>query len=744
MIRPLLFAALLIGCLPLTAQFSLEPAQPVVSRADGTPLPLAWLGGLNAPQWMTTDLDGDGVADLYLFDRAGDAQIALRGTGAGQYRPAPELTGGFPTDLNAWVILRDYDGDGNDDLFTYSAAFGGLRIYRGRRSAEGLLTFDNAPTYSGLRYPFGNGTVPIFVTSIDYPAVDDLDGDGDLDILTFSVAGGYVEYFRNQSVERGFGRDTLLFTLEDECWGGFFESGLTSALDLAARPGECARSQLPGMPVEPRHSGSTILTLDYDGDGLKDIMLGDISFEYLVLGRNTGTPEEAFISSQDPTWNSDGTVANIPFFPAAYHLDIDQDGVRDIVASPSQTLNAEDVNVGWYYRNRGTDAAPDFAFQDSQLLVRESLDFGSGSRPAIFDYDADGRPDLVVGNTENYSSDGRINSRLRLIRNVTPPGGSPAFILADDDYLGLSRFQSTTSAFTPVFGDLDGDGDADAIIGERSGQLIYLENTAGAGRPAAFAEPVFGYMELDAGQVAVPDIVDLDRDGRSDLVVGGYDGRIRFYRNVGTPTNPFFDPDTGAPGNALQLGGVNTNRPGFSTGYPSPLVLTYPDRFLLVTGNRAGTLEAYSFTDYTLPFTPLNDTVAGLDVGSFSVPAAGDLDADGSLEFILGNERGGLTYYRSDLPAEAPTTGLFTPLEPTFTFRAFPNPASGTVRLADLPGARVQNLLVLTATGRIVLHERIDGRREHRMDLTDLPPGIYAVRLETAGEVGIIRLVLTY
>ncbi|NJB84583.1 hypothetical protein GGR26_000328 [Lewinella marina] len=742
MIRPALLAVLLMFCRFLAAQFALQPAQPTATGADGEPLPLAWMGGLNAPQWMATDLDGDGLQDLYLFDRAGDAQIALRGDGSGNYRPAPELTAGFPTDLHAWVILRDYDGDGIDDLFTYAASSDGLRIYRGFRSGEGWLTFGPVPDYAGLRYPFGNGTVPIFITSIDYPAIDDLDGDGDLDILTFSVAGGYVEYFRNQSVERGFGRDTLLFTLEDECWGGFFESGLTSALDLAAAPGECARSQRPGLPVEPRHSGSTVLTLDYDGDGLKDIMLGDISFEYLVLGRNTGSREEAYISRQDPTWNSDGTVAEIPFFPGAYHLDIDQDGVKDLVASPSQTLNAEDVNVGWYYRNRGTDAAPEFAFRDSQLLVRQSLDFGSGSRPAIFDYDADGRPDIVVGNTENYSPDGRINSRLRLIRNVTPPGGPAAFVLADDDYLRLSRFQSTTSAFTATFGDLDGDGDQDAIVGERSGQLIYLENTAGAGRPATFDEPVFSYMGLDAGQMAVPDIADLDRDGLPDLVVGGYDGRIRFYRNVGTPTAPRYDPDTGAPGNALQLGGINTNRPGFSTGYPSPVVITYPDRFLLVTGNRAGTLEAYSFTDYTQPFTELEDTVAAVDVGSFSVPAVGNLDGDGLLDFVLGNERGGLSYYRSDLPAGEPTTGTAFPGAADFPLSAFPNPATTFVRLGGLPGSRVQHIRVISGVGQVVREFTVPGLREYSADLSGLPAGIYLLQVEATAGTAAVRIVL--
>ncbi|WP_116125877.1 T9SS type A sorting domain-containing protein [Lewinella sp. IMCC34183] len=741
--RTCLLACLLpLPCL-LAAQFALTPAQPAVTDRAGASLPLAWLGGLNAPQWMTTDLDGDGIDDLYLFDRAGDAQVALQGDGAGDYVPAPELTAGFPDDLTGWVILRDYDGDGTDDLFTYSAANDGLRIFRGLRDGDNLLTFPPTPTYAGIRYPFNNGTIPLFITNIDYPAVDDIDGDGDLDILTFSVAGGYVEYFRNQSVERGFGRDTLIYTLEEECWGGFFESGLTTALDLASGPGQCALTLHPGTPVESRHSGSTVLTLDYDGDGVKDIMLGDISFEYLVLGYNGGTPERAYIDAQDPTWNSDGVVANIPFFPGAYHLDIDGDGARDLVASPSQTLNAEDVNVGWYYRNVGTDAAPDFVFRDSQLLVRQSLDFGTGSRPAAFDYDADGRPDLVVGNAEDYSQDNRINSRLRLLRNVTPPGGAPAFELADDDFLGLSQYQSTFSGFAPAFGDLDGDGDVDAVIGERRGGLIYLENTAGPGRPATFAAPVFDFQGLDAGQQSTPYLADLNRDGLMDLVVGGYDGRIRFFRNTGSQGFPAFDADPKAAVNIEQLGGINTNRPGFSTGYPSPVVLPYEDDFLLVTGNRAGTLEAYRFSDYTVPFTALSDTVAGLDVGGYSAPAVADFDGDAQVDFVLGNQRGGVTYYRSDLPARA-TTGVFGPPRPAdFRFSLAPNPTAGLIYLADLPGTRVQRIRVIGAAGRVVREYRAAGRSSFTADLTGVLPGVYTVQVEAATGLAAQRLIVT-
>ena len=70
--------------------------------------------------------------------------------------------------------------------------------------------------------------------------------DGDLDILTFNVGGGYLGFYRNLSIERGFGADSLIFELDDDCWGGFFESGVTTALDLSDEPGDCAQAQFRG------------------------------------------------------------------------------------------------------------------------------------------------------------------------------------------------------------------------------------------------------------------------------------------------------------------------------------------------------------------------------------------------------------------------------------------------------------------------------------------------------------------
>ncbi len=368
---------------------------------DGVQLRYPFTGGIKAPQFSQVDLDNNGVDDLYVFDKAGDVQMAFMSGGTSNaldYRYQPYFVSGFP-DLNDWVLLRDYDGDGVMDIFAQSEspAVSGVLVYKGRYQGNRLV-FDryNFHRFVHNLIPIStdNGTfAQLFVDRADIPSIDDLDGDGDLDILTFTVAGGTVFHYKNMSVEMGYGRDSLIYERVENCWGRFFETGITNCLNLSEDRSKCAEGFTAAV-----HPGSTILTFDEDDDGDKEILLGDISFNSLVFGINEGDTDTAWVRSQDCNFPSYDRSVDITTFPSSFLVDLDNDGLKDLVAAP----NTDNIGVSfksiWWYKNIDSNETPRFSYQADNLLISETIQLGLGANPVFVDYNADGLLDIIAGN----------------------------------------------------------------------------------------------------------------------------------------------------------------------------------------------------------------------------------------------------------------------------------------------------------------------------------------------------------
>jgi PKD repeat protein len=83
----------------------------------------------------------------------------------------------------------------------------------------------------------------------------------------------------------------------------------------------------------------------------------------------------------------------------------------------------------------------------------------------------------------------------------------------------------------PAFADLDGDGDRDVLIGERGGRLLGYENTGSNGTPR-WARQAAWDMPVDVGSDAAPALADLDGDGDADLLVGSTSGDVRGFESM--------------------------------------------------------------------------------------------------------------------------------------------------------------------------------------------------------------------
>ncbi|MEK7257304.1 MAG: VCBS repeat-containing protein, partial [Bacteroidota bacterium] len=383
---------------------------------DDTPLLNPWVGGLNAPQWSAADLNNDGKPDLYAFDRNGEVHLTWLNIGAAgesKYQFAPEFADHFPRCVH-FVLLRDYNRDGAMDLFTHGFIEGlpAFRVFKGK-FVNNHLAFDRVefPQYFAdvITIPVAGNYTNLPVNPPDYPAIDDLDGDGDLDILVLSQSLQNIAYYENQAIEKGYTDDTLIYDLKDPCWGRIYLAPFAQSFTLPD-PATCECP--PGLVATGddergggAHGSASLCTFDDDNDGDKEILFGDLIFPHIIYGKNGGDPEEACIESQDTIYPSYDSPVDLPNFPAAFCLDLDNDGLNDLMASPNVTKTAPDQLVGWFYKNIQSNEFPKFELQQKDLIVKDMLDLGTGAQPAFVDFNADGLMDLAVGNINFYTPD---------------------------------------------------------------------------------------------------------------------------------------------------------------------------------------------------------------------------------------------------------------------------------------------------------------------------------------------------
>ena len=716
---------------------------PVQSNGDVILNPFT--GGLNNPQPSKVDLNNDGVEDLFVFDRAGNIPMTFLHSGIpgeAVYTFAPEYAENFPPLFN-WVLLRDYNGDGIQDIFAhYPTPVQGIQVWTGYYDAEDRIAFEQfqfcCEAFNIIYYTLTNGsTTQVYVSPVDFPAFNDVDGDGDLDILTFGIGGGYVEYFQNRSIQLGFGKDSLIFKRQDPCWGKFYEASFSEEIVLSNISTQCATGILGDPLVDTRHPGSTLVTFDADDDGDLEVVIGDVNFAKVNYLSNGGTVNNAFMTGQDADFPGYDVPVDIPIFPVPFYFDLNNDGKDDFLAAPNQIGGTPNYEVLWYYENINTAEEPLFELVQKNALTDEMLDFGTGSHPVFLDFNADGLRDILVG-TEGYYDESFASNRdprLVLLLN-TGTETEPTFEVADEDFLGLSQYGDNTWNFAPTLGDMDKDGDMDLLVGEQDGKIFYSENLAGAGNPMQFGPLDLNWMGIDVGLNSHPAVADLNRDGLPDLVIGERNGNFNFFPNIGAAGAPAFQSDvTLAPNNQL-LGNVSTELPAdLSAGNSAPFLIDYGDSFLMFAGSQAGPVQVYGDIENNLggTFTLLDPNYGGMLEGKRSAVALADLNDDQFFELLVGNTRGGLSMFSTPLDAAEPLSVFAAPdIRPA---RIFPNPSGDKVTLEwKGDGVGSVELRLWDMWGRALSAHTASGAR-WTLDLTSYPSGIYLLEISnTAGK----------
>jgi len=334
------------------------------------------------------------------------------------------------------------DIDGDGDLDLVSG--NGLTNVSWWRNTDGLGTFSGELIISSL------------AMGIRSVAVGDLDGDGDIDVLSASELDNTIAWYKNDGL------------------GNFDPQIIISILTSAAR---------------------SVAVADLDNDGDLDVLSASEFDDKIAWYKNDGF---GGFGGQ----NIISSVANGAFWVSTG--DLNNDGNMDVLSA-----SFLDDKITWYLNN----GVGGFVEQTAISI------FTDGARSVnVADIDGDGDLDVVTA--------GEIDRQVAWHRNDGLGNFSAEIVIFTN--LNLISYAGTA--------DMDNDGDLDVLsASELDGKIVWYENTNGLG---AFSGEI---IITNVGGVGANFALPMDYDGDGDLdIIGSFEAtsdKISSYENLNAQTD---------------------------------------------------------------------------------------------------------------------------------------------------------------------------------------------------------------
>ncbi len=519
------------------------------------------------------DWDGDGDLDLFVGGKINTSPDSSS-MGVAYFKNDGGLfikgTSPFPADMGTGAILGDtarvspafidWDEDGNLDAFV-GLSNGTVLYYRNIDSSLVLTTGAENP-FDGIRIGDSNNASPTFA---------DIDGDGDLDAI-FGKYDGLIAYYRN---------DEGTFVLQGT---GSNDPNPFGDIDVT-------ESSVPAF-------------VDWDGDGDLDLFVGNKVGEisYYINDNGVYTVADA---SENPF-----TGHLLPTNVAPAFADIDNDGDIDAFVG-------EEYGDILYFENNGDGTLSRIERNPLGLGV-----LGDNLNHAFVDIDGDGDPDLFSG--DFYGG---------LIHFINNDG---IFTEAPTNPLDTTVVQVDFLS-SPAFADIDGDGDMDAFVGSYQQNITYLRNDDGVFTVVTGEENPFN--GINAGDNENIAFVDWDGDGDLDAFIGNKVGEVKYYVN----NDGKFSEVTGA-GNPFDGISFQVEGSGDHATKPALADLDGDGDLDALVGMSNGDVAMFINEEGVL--TRVTDGFPW-NFGRAAAPRFVDMDLDGDMDLVVSNAAGHTYYFEN-------------------------------------------------------------------------------------------------